>query len=501
MYRFLAAVALCAAILAGASPAFCAELYEDSKTGQIFSKPGDGRVAVQLPAERVSGLYTDANGNVYAKPGDGRTALAVSEAAPVAAVPAPKSMTKEEVLALLPEWQQRLKMSGDLRLRYQWEKKEFAGNPTVPPTTTNAALAERQRAKLRARIEVAADVVKSVKAYVGLASTMNDTTGGLDGRSTNYTFGAFNEHPIIALDYAYADYNAFNGVNILGGVMKNPFYTVSQLTWDVDTRPQGGAVKINEPVNSRMNLLMNGGVFVLNELNGPQIDVKHAVAGGGYNSGHVSPWMYELQAGLDTKPCKNVSFKAMLNYYGYQNLKGLVKTTVSSSGATSSNTAIVVGGANYYKYAYNAVGTAGELGYDNLISGKVNYAGVFGEYIHNPGAPQDNNGTILGLVIGDRKVKNRGDWQYLVDWRRLEKDCEPDFMSESDFLNGATNVQGTHMTATYGLYKNFALSLNWYHAAQISDRVITYSVTGVPTSARVARPNFNLLEADVLFTF
>jgi len=78
----MAALGLCVLVVLTALPAFAAELYEDSSTGQIFTKPGPGRTPVALPAEKVGGLYEDESGVVYAKPGSGRTPVAVAEAAP-----------------------------------------------------------------------------------------------------------------------------------------------------------------------------------------------------------------------------------------------------------------------------------------------------------------------------------------------------------------------------------------------------------------------------------
>ncbi len=83
MSKFLTALAFGAVLLLSAMPGFCQEFYEDPATGQIYTKPAEGRVAVGVPAEKIGGLYEDASGAIYNKPGEGRTPVAMtSQAAP-----------------------------------------------------------------------------------------------------------------------------------------------------------------------------------------------------------------------------------------------------------------------------------------------------------------------------------------------------------------------------------------------------------------------------------
>ena len=87
MARILAGVFGLVLLLA-AVPAFCdgPVLWQDSETGQLFSKPADGRVPVdpvkdlQIPAAAASNLYEDENGVIFSKPGAGRSKLAVAPA-------------------------------------------------------------------------------------------------------------------------------------------------------------------------------------------------------------------------------------------------------------------------------------------------------------------------------------------------------------------------------------------------------------------------------------
>jgi hypothetical protein len=85
----LAVIALC---LSWAVPAFCEgpSLWQDPQTGQLYTKPADGRVPVdvvkdlKMPESAMGGLYEDANGTVYTKPGEGRKPVAMVSQAPAA---------------------------------------------------------------------------------------------------------------------------------------------------------------------------------------------------------------------------------------------------------------------------------------------------------------------------------------------------------------------------------------------------------------------------------
>ena len=87
MARILAGVFGLVLLLA-AVPAFCdgPVLWQDAETGQLFSKPADGRVPVdpvkdlQIPAAAASNLYEDENGVIFSRPGAGRNKLAIAPA-------------------------------------------------------------------------------------------------------------------------------------------------------------------------------------------------------------------------------------------------------------------------------------------------------------------------------------------------------------------------------------------------------------------------------------
>jgi hypothetical protein len=145
----------------------------------------------------------------------------------------------------LPSWVQRFTFEGDLRLRYQYED-----------TTGEEA---RNRGRLRYRLGVAAKVTEQIKAVFGLAS------GGDDPRSTNQTFQDTFSSKGVRLDLAYAEYQPFKDIKLLGGKFKNPIWRPSDLLWDSDINPEGGAIQLKFKTLPALDVFFMTGIFVIDE--------------------------------------------------------------------------------------------------------------------------------------------------------------------------------------------------------------------------------------------
>jgi hypothetical protein len=92
--------------------------------------------------------------------------------------------------------------------------------------------------------------------------------------------------------------------------------------------------------------------------------------------------------------------------------------------------------------------------------------GIFGQYV-NSDASDDDLGYLAGLKFGHKKVKKFGQWQVKYNYRRLEQDAWPDFLSDSDFYDGETDVQGSEIEFTFGLAKNVTIGIDYYKSEQI----------------------------------
>ena len=326
----------------------------------------------------------------------------------------------------LPKWIQTMKLKGDLRLRYQWNKKKSSE--------------ERHRGRYRFRLGAEAKVVDNVKVGFGLA------TGGTDPRSTNQTMGNTFETPDIRLDYAFAEYSATPWLTFYGGKFKRKpvLWQPSDLLWDSDINPEGGAAVINKGLGSSLDLFFNTGVFVLDESSSDTSD----------------PMMYVVQPGLDWQIVDDIKLKTAFAYYGFSGVKG---ASLNHSEETNS-----LDGNNHLIYDYNSINPSLELGIKNPINGLVPYCAFFGDYIYNPDPSDNNTGYLLGLKFGDKKVKEKGQWQFKYMYRYLEKDAWLDTFPDSDFYGGKTGVKGHEAILEYGLAKNVILGFDYYYSENIS---------------------------------
>ena len=369
--------------------------------------------------------------------------------------------TKEEVTKqtkegkfspVLPEWVQKTKLTGDFRLRYQWTDRDGQD--------------ERHRGRFRVRLGIETQVADDLKFMFGLA------TGTGDPRSTNQTFGGSNEKKDINVDYAAIEYTpkrCFNnkdiGIKLIGGKFRNPLFTVSQLIWDSDITPEGGAGEFTYNLNRNFGLFTNVGVMVLEE-----------------NAQDTSdPFMWIIQPGFDWKINYGTSLKWAFGYYGIDNVEGAELKYSSGSNTRVKNKTT---GKDVYKYDFDAFTSTFQLGFKEPF-GLVRYASLFGEYVNNPDPSDNNQAFLVGFNFGDEKVKDPKQWQFSVDYRRLERDSVLDILPDSDFYEGATDARGPHGSFVYGLKKNVNFTLNYFYSEQIHGP---------------ARPE-HLLQTDLNFKF
>ena len=105
-------------------------------------------------------------------------------------------------------WSDRVRLDGDFRYRY--ERIDAEGSDT------------RKRNRIRARVNVKADLSDDVEVGFGLA------TGGDDPVSTNQTLGGGGSSKGVVLNLAYANWEATDGLHLIFGKLKNPLYRVGR---------------------------------------------------------------------------------------------------------------------------------------------------------------------------------------------------------------------------------------------------------------------------------
>jgi hypothetical protein len=356
---------------------------------------------------------------------------------------AEKDKANKEIISSLamPEFIKNTKFKGDFRLRYEYSDRENGDE-------------DRNRGRYRFRLGLVTKVNDKVDVGFGLAS------GPADPRSTNQTFTNSFETPDLRLDYAYASYKPFEWLRLVGGQFENPLWMPSGWIWDSDIRPQGVSASMNRTTAGGVELFMNNGFWIIDEIASSSDD----------------PMMFVLQPGYKINLGEKAYFKNALSYYNFIDVKGNA-LDYSAKTNTLDNKVLA--------YDYEPVVVSGELGFKTGIA-PIPFAALYGEYVKNTASSvKEDTGYTAGIKFGHEKIKEPGQWQVSTYYEKLEKDAWLDTFPDSDAYGGATDIKSYVVKAGYGLMKNVEFNTAYYHSKRI---------TG-PSNDE------NILQADLLYRF
>ena len=390
----------------------------------------------------------------------------------------------------VPDWVDRLKWEGDLRVRQQNDlyadgnaAQDFNLDGTVDNTTE-----DRQRLRVRARLGLTARLTESVAAGVRLA-TGNNT----DPVSTNQTLGNTAGKYSLWVDRAFIKAEPWEWLSVSGGRIPNPFFS-TDLVWDDDLNFEGLAATLRPwPREERtFKPFATLGVFPLQEVETSTTNLAK------------DKWLYGAQIGADWRAGSNTRWRVGLAYYDYRNVQGIPDT--------------VAGGGNPYaasapqsRQKGNTVfdlspddglwGLAADYDLVNLTATvdldhwePVHLVGSL-DLVKNvgydrarvdalTGTPQDKRtrGWHARLALGMPGMSRQGNWQVYLGYRHLERDAVLDAFTDSDFRLGGTDAKGYYLGVLYALDRNAWLSAKWMSADAID---------GLPFGVDVFQLDFN----------
>jgi hypothetical protein len=334
--------------------------------------------------------------------------------------------------ASVPKWVQDTKIKGDVRVRYQTEKRKGSGNAN-------------ERVRSRFRLGLDSKVNEKTDVHFQLA-----TGSRSDARSTNQTWGGnSNEafgHWDIWIDQAYVDYLASPWLTLMAGKLKlkKAFWETGDILFDTDISPDGASAVINTPLNDSVKFFTNSGWWMLQD-----------------GSHHADVTMAYVQPGISMKLNDKTILKLAGGYLQFNSLKGKDLDAVVSSKSSDTNSTDDAGG---LKYDFTNVIANAELGIKEPFAFLpfIPYLAVFGDYVTNTDPSDENNAFIVGFKFGEKKVKNFGQWQTKYSYREVEKDAILDILPDSDALGGKTDIKSHEIIFNYGLGKGFTLGLDYY---------------------------------------
>ncbi|MFC1650190.1 putative porin [Candidatus Latescibacterota bacterium] len=295
----------------------------------------------------------------------------------------------------------------DADLRYRHELIEAEGKE------------QRNRQRVRARVNMSAKLNDEVNIGFRIASGTDNPV------STNQTMGDGFSSKQAKVDLAFFEWNPgkVSGVSVIGGKVKNPFFSPSktQLLWDTDLTPEGLAFKYSKS-GGAMDLFVSTSYFWVEE----RSEKGDAILLGG-------------QAGIDyASPVGGLIVGA--GYFDYQNAKNYPSfyDTKDSAGNSADSTG---------KYLYD---------FDDLeifaeFSPKAfEILTVFVDYVSNIAENvEDNQSWLAGFTCGS--AKDPGSYDVRYSYRYIEKDSIIGAFTDSDFLGGGADGQGHKIDINYQL--------------------------------------------------
>lgn len=316
------------------------------------------------------------------------------------------SLISAEEKSEVPSWVKKMKFSGDLRLRYQYEDVKDG--------------VERHRFRIRMRFGFTANLNESTSVGLRLA------TGSGEQVSTNQTLTDAFSGKNYWLDRGYLEYKFSKNFSFSGGKIANPFFT-TDLAWDDDINPEGFILKLKLP--GSFQLL--GGYFPIRE-----------------NSSAKDVYMDAAELSF-SKEFLKVGFA----YYLFTHFKGATQSGISP----------------YYKPKGNTLENDKYLNNFKVLSlsaevmpfkiAKNNFY-IVAQYLKNNEDVENDKAFLYGIVWG--KIGKKNSFEFGFNIRRLEADAIPAIFADSDFNGGGTDYKGQKVWFKYAVNDSSHLSVTYF---------------------------------------
>ena len=303
-------------------------------------------------------------------------------------------------------WTSKVKLKGDVRLRYQTEDKDSSKR--------------RDRGRARYRLGVIAKPVSGWEVGAGLAS------GSSDRRSTNQTFTDTFSSKGINLDYSYAQYKFNDNFKVIGGKFKRKkyLYAPSDLLWDSDINPEGFSANYKFD-SAGGTTFVNGGAWVLSEDKRSNDD----------------PHLIYAQIG---------------HQFGSENLFGTLAGTWYTIEDITSLEAYDSDGSNSdFKFS-GIYSVSAEIGLKDFLNTGMKTS-LFMDQVSNG---DTSTGEDRGYLIGAKT--SSGPWSLKYSYADLEQNAWPDIFPDSDRLGGLTGIKGHEIALSYKIMSNVAIDFDYY---------------------------------------
>lgn len=398
-----------------------------------------------------------------------------------------------------------LKLYGDLRLRYQYDSKDFQADPfpvgargvgfdNDRSPSGNQRSRWRFRLRLNADFKLAENIFGGVELQTGIAS---------DGSNETFQDG-FRDYPIF-ISRAYLGWAPTEWLTFTGGKVPNPFYT-TELVWDADINPTGiteqiafhelwsgeepsAGTKAVKSAKSPWELTLIAGQFIFDD----------NLEGGGRDPGVLDndettdAYLFQTQLLASYKFANDVKVTLAPGWLVYNGATAVGLDNTNSfqdrvdangnrivSGATRNLNLLLLPGEVAFKvagiktrflwdFSYNIEGRKRAENIYRLTSVAPTRRGATpdpDDLIKNHQA-SDDFAFLVGVQLGENR--KQGDWSVLATYRRTGIAAVDPNLNDSDFADSELNTQGFKFGLTYSLTDFAVLGVTYQYAWQIRD--------------------------------
>ena len=426
----------------------------------------------------------------------------------------------------LPGWVNSIKLSGDVRIRNQFdsygsENPETLGGQNlylnVLRVNSAGSLAaagnkaflntseDQNRWRERVRLGLSAKIAERWKLDTRIV------TGTFDNPvSANLTLGTTGNRFAIQLDRAVIRYDRPDDrgetwLTLQGGRMPNPFFS-TDLVWDEDLGFDGVAATVRhgidfaadefDPVQRDRKVFINAGAFPLQQ---PDFQSQDR-------------WMIGGQLGANWEFDNQNLLTLGAAFYDYLHIIGKRNTLFNKENDGTAPQFLQKGNLLFNIANGNPGDVLFALASDyrlidltasfNLANFAPYHVTFTTDVVKNIGFDKDEItrrtggltylypisdrtlGVLAGVQVGWPEVNRRGLWQVAFDYRYLQRDAVLDAFTESDFHLGGTDTQGYRISGLYGLTTNLWLRARWLSATEIDGPPLSINSLQVDLNAR-----------------
>jgi hypothetical protein len=165
--------------------------------------------------------------------------LSDQEASSIRATEAKDENTTAADKIAISDYVKKIKFYGDIRLRYEYLNEEPQDSRAIATTAATGYSRDNTLERYRYRLRVGTDITFTDNFVGGFELESNTASD-----SANQSFGNGYGKAGINIGLVYLTWKPVDWLTLTGGKIRNPLYT-TDLTWDPDINPEGGAESVS----------------------------------------------------------------------------------------------------------------------------------------------------------------------------------------------------------------------------------------------------------------